>query len=281
MLNRIDTTLATLQQSNRQLLSPYITAGDPTLADTLTLMHALVRGGADVLEIGLPFSDPMAEGLVIQAAMERALQQGVTTDAVLDLIAEFRKQDHATPIILMGYLNPIEIYGYEHFAKKAQQCGVDGTILVDMPPEESGAVMALWQKYGLYNIYLCSPTTTTKRMALINQYAKGYLYFVSLKGVTGSDDFNLSAVKAIYRQRQQETTLPLMVGFGIKSAEMAAAIAEFADGVIVGAALINRIEQAYREQGNLAETAQTFMGSLRQAMNHSQKVQNHKVQKIS
>ena len=267
-MNRIDKTLAQLQQTNRKMLSPYITAGDPSLTATLEIMHGLVRGGADILEIGIPFSDPMAEGPVIQAAMERALVQGVNCDAIFHLIAQFREQNQETPIILMGYLNTVEIYGYEQFAKQASKAGVDGTILVDMPPEEAAEVMPIWQQQGLYNIFLCSPTTSKARMVLISQYAQGYLYYVSLKGVTGSNDLNLLEIREQYRQRKCETTLPLMVGFGIKTPEMAAAVAEFADGVIVGAALINQLNETASVQGNLAQTAQSFMANMRQAMNN-------------
>ena len=268
IMNRIDKTLAQLQQTKRKMLSPYITAGDPSLAETLEIMHGLVKGGADILEIGIPFSDPMAEGPVIQAAMERALAQGVNCDAIFHLIAQFREQNQETPIILMGYLNSVEIYGYEQFAKQAKQVGVDGTILVDMPPEEAAEVMRIWQQHGLYNIFLCSPTTSKARMALIKPYAQGYLYYVSLKGVTGSNDLNLLEIREQYQQRKLETSLPLMVGFGIKTPEMAAAVAEFADGVIVGAALINQLSDAASAQENLAETAQSFMANMRQAMNH-------------
>lgn len=265
-MNRIDKTLARLKQTNKKMLSPYITAGDLTLAATLDIMHALVDGGADLIELGIPFSDPMAEGLVIQEAMERALLQGVNCDDVFTLVATFRERDPDTPIILMGYVNPVEIYGYERFAARAEQVGVDGTILVDLPPEESQAVMPIWKAHGLYNIYLCSPTTSSERMVLINKYAQGYLYYVSLKGVTGSNDFNVDEVRVQYQQRKLKTSLPLMVGFGIKTPEMAASIASFADGVIVGAALISTLYETFRAHGNIAQQAMSFLGDMRQAM---------------
>ncbi|KTD61651.1 tryptophan synthase subunit alpha [Legionella spiritensis] len=267
-MNRIDATLARLQSSNRKMLSPYITAGDPTADSTVSLMHALVKAGADVLEIGIPFSDPMAEGPVIQAAMERALQQGITPDHVLDMIAAFREQDKQTPVILMGYLNPVEAYGYRRFAEKARKAGVDGTILVDLPPEESEETAAIWQEEGLHNIYLCSPTTSDKRMDLINRYGGGYLYYVSLKGVTGAGSFQLEDVKTQYQHRKSQTSLPLMVGFGIKTPDMAARVADFADGVIVGAALIDRMFESYGQQGDFIAEGAALIGDMRRAMDH-------------
>ncbi|CEK10948.1 tryptophan synthase subunit alpha [Legionella hackeliae] len=244
-MNRIDKTLVQLRASGKKVLSPYITAGDPKPEMTVSLMHELVAAGANILEIGIPFSDPMAEGPVIQAAMERALEYRISCDDVFSLIETFRKTDQHTPIVLMGYVNPIEQYGYERFAKRAKAVGVDGTILVDLPPEESESIVSIWDSNNLYSIYLCSPTTSDERMKLINNYGKGYLYYVSLKGVTGSDDFDLQQVRERYQQRKSQTDLPLMVGFGIKTPAMAARVAEFADGVIVGAALINKIYEAY------------------------------------
>ncbi|MCA0403964.1 MAG: tryptophan synthase subunit alpha [Proteobacteria bacterium] len=267
-MNRIDKTLAELNKSNKKMLSSYITAGDPNKNLTLPLMHALVEEGVDILEIGIPFSDPMAEGPVIQAAMERALLQGVNTDDVFAIIDEFRKTNQRTPIILMGYVNPVEQYGYEAFAKKAVSVGVDGTIIVDLPPEESEWISSIWQKNNLYSIYLCSPTTESSRMDKINKQAKGYLYFVSLKGVTGSSAFDLATVKANYLERKKQTQLPLMVGFGIKTAEMASQVAQFADGVIVGAALIEAINKAYESTPDTILKAPSLLGEMRKAMDN-------------
>lgn len=265
-MNRIDKTLAQLQAKGKKMLSPYITAGDPHPEMTVSLMHELVKAGADILEIGIPFSDPMAEGVVIQAAMERALAYNVTCENVFMMVKKFRERDQETPIILMGYLNPVEQYGYEAFAKRAKQVGVDGTILVDLPPEESDAITPIWQTYDLYSIYLCSPTTSDERMALINQHGGGYLYFVSLKGVTGSSDFNLNKVKELYCHRKSQTKLPLMVGFGIKTPEMAAEVALFADGVIVGAAIISRIFEAYKASANAVAAGASLLHDMRLAM---------------
>ncbi|WP_419418606.1 tryptophan synthase subunit alpha [Legionella sp. D16C41] len=265
-MSRIEKTISALQRDKRKMLSPYLTAGDPYPEATVELMHALVSAGADILEIGIPFSDPMAEGPVIQAAMERALRYNITCKDVLKMVADFRKKDNNTPIVLMGYTNPIEYYGYERFAKHAHEAGVDGTILVDLPPEESKEVATIWQTYNLCSIYLCSPTTTTKRMELINQYGQGYLYYVSLKGVTGSNALDLTNVKNLYQQRKGQTNLPLMVGFGIKTAEVAAEVAAFADGVIVGAALINRIIEAHQSNEDICVAGASLIQEMRQAM---------------
>lgn len=263
-MNRIDKTLARLNAKGKKMLSPYITAGDPHPELTVPLMHELAAAGADVIEVGIPFSDPMAEGQVIQAAMERALEHKVSCDDVFAMIERFRERDKDTAIVLMGYVNPVEQYGYEKFARRAQAAGVDGTILVDLPPEESAEVASIWQANNLHSIYLCSPTTSEKRMQLVNSYANGYLYYVSLKGVTGSNDFDLQTVKADYQQRKLQTKLPLMVGFGIKTPEMAAAVAQFSDGVIVGAALISSILEAYKSSAPLSGVS--LIRNMRQAM---------------
>ena len=267
-MNRIDKVLAQLQASGKKMLSPYITAGDPEPEMTVQLMHALVEAGADILELGIPFSDPMAEGPVIQEAMERALEHGIHCGNVFAMVKAFRQQDKDTPIVLMGYLNPIEQYGYQQFANDAQLCGVDGIIIVDLPPEESHEHAKCWQEAGIHNIYLCSPTTTDERMQLINQYARGYLYFVALKGVTGSDSFDLNSVRTIYQQRKEQTTLPLMVGFGIKTAEMAKSVAEFADGVIVGAALITEIQKAYQDHHDCLKSGAALIAGMRRAIDN-------------
>lgn len=255
-MNRIETRLARLRETNKKSLSPYITAGAPTIEITVPLMHALVDAGADILEVGIPFSDPMAEGGVIQKAMEQAISLGVNCHVVLEMIEQFRMHNTDTPVILMGYMNSIEQYGFERFALKAKQVGVDGTIIVDCPPEESEEIVALWQEHELIPIYLCSPTTSDERMSLINQVGQGYLYYVSLKGVTGSESFNLEDVKRNYHRRKSQTHLPLMVGFGIKTSNMAAEVAAFADGVIVGAALISCIQHRYETNQSAEEAIQ-------------------------
>ena len=268
-MNRIDQKLAQLKASGKKMLSPYITAGDPNPDMTVGLMHELVKAGADILELGIPFSDPMAEGPVIQHAMERALAYSINCQDVLRMVKEFRQQDKETPVIIMGYLNPIEQYGYDLFAQHATEAGVDGTILVDLPPEECEGVARVWEKHGLYSIFLCSPTTSDERMVLINQFAKGYLYYVSLKGVTGSDSLNISSLQDQYQARKAQTKLPLMVGFGIKTPAMAAEVAHFADGVIVGAALITNILQAHETNKNALQAGASLISSMRQAIDNN------------
>lgn len=265
-MNRITKTLAHLQANNTKMLSPYITAGDPDLTQSLTLMHALVEAGADIIELGIPFSDPMAEGPVIQAAMERALLHNVSCDDVFNLVEKFRSRNQQTPIVLMGYVNPVEYYGYEAFAKRAHDCGVDGLILVDMPPEESKDTQALWDKYDLLRIYLCSPTTSDARMEAINSVGQGYLYYVSLKGVTGSSALNVDGVKVDYERRKTQTHLPLIVGFGIKTSDTAKAVAQFADGVIVGAALVDAVQCALRNDEDPVDAAKSLISGMRSAI---------------
>jgi tryptophan synthase alpha chain len=268
-MNRIDRKMNDLKSAGRKMLSPYLTAGDPYPEITVELMHELVAAGADVLELGIPFSDPMAEGPVIQQAMERALAHSIHCQQVLEMVKTFRRKDNKTPVVLMGYLNPIEQYGYDRFAQQAVESGVDGTILVDLPPEECSTIAKTWQKHGLHSIFLCSPTTTTERMTRINQVAKGYLYYVSLKGVTGSDALELSTLKTQYQQRKDQAELPLMVGFGIKTPEMAAEVAGFADGVIVGAALINTILEAYKSNKNPMQAGAALIKAMRHAIDNN------------
>lgn len=268
-MNRIDKKLTELRASGKKMLSPYITAGDPEPGMTVGLMHALVNAGADILELGIPFSDPMAEGPVIQHAMERALEHKVQCRDVLQMVAEFRAHDDNTPIVLMGYVNPIEQYGYDAFASDAAKAGVDGTILVDMPPEESDVLVPIWEKHQLYPIYLCSPTTSASRMRLIDQCGKGYVYYVSLKGVTGSDVLDFTTLQSLYEIRKAQTQMPLMIGFGIKTPEVAATIAKFADGVIVGAALIGTINDAYNGKHNAEQAGAELISAMRQAIDNN------------
>jgi tryptophan synthase alpha chain len=267
-MNRIDRTLQQLHERGKKMLSPYITAGDPQPAMTVNLMHGLVKAGADILEIGIPFSDPMAEGPVIQAAMERALVHNIKCEDVLFMVEKFREDDQHTPIVLMGYMNPIEQYGHEKFAQLAKRVGVDGIIIVDLPPEESPDIALFWKAVGIHIIYLCSPTTNDKRMQLIKEQASGYLYYVSLKGVTGSNALDLQSVKAHYQRRKEQISLPIMVGFGIKTAEMAADVAAFADGVIVGAALIEQLQSACLEKADVIQAGATLINAMRSAMDN-------------
>lgn len=265
-MNRIQTTFAQLQQSQKKALVPYITAGDPAPTETVALMHDLVTAGADILELGIPFSDPMADGPAIQLAHERALAHNTSLTDVLAMVAEFRQQDAQTPVVLMGYLNPVEWMGYEQFAQKAAAAGVDGVLLVDLPPEEADEVSELFQRAGLDMIYLIAPTTTDERIAVIGKVSRGYVYYVSLKGVTGSKTLDVADVEQNIKRIRQYISIPVGVGFGISNGETAAAISQFADGVIVGTALINQLAANVEQPEVGRKKAAELLNSMRQAM---------------
>ena len=248
-MSRLTSTFQKLAQENRRALIPFITAGDPTPGFTVPTLHALVAAGADVIELGVPFSDHMADGPVIQKASERALAHHMSLRKTLDMVAEFRKTDRATPIVLMGYLNPIEVMGYAAFADKAQESGVDGVLTVDMPPEEAGELAALLRAANMDPIFLLAPTSTEPRIRKVADQGSGYLYYVSLKGVTGASNLDLSDVERKLAEIRAVTNLPVGVGFGVKDAATAALVGKCADAVVVGSALIRLIE----EDPNLAQ----------------------------
>ena len=241
-MSRIEGRFAALRAAGRKALIPFVTAGDPDPAATVPLLHALVEAGADLLELGVPFSDPMADGPVIQRASERALAHHVTLHGVLDMVAAFREQDPDTPVILMGYLNPIEAFGYAEFARAAAAAGVDGILTVDAPPEEAAVLADELGAHGLDPIFLLAPTSDAARIARICELARGFVYYVSFKGVTGASGFDLDAIATRLAEIHAATSLPLGVGFGISDAERAAAVARIADAVIVGSALVRQIE---------------------------------------
>ncbi|MBQ0795980.1 tryptophan synthase subunit alpha [Zhongshania sp.] len=240
-MSRLAAVFAKLEKSGRKALVPYIVAGDPSPALTVPLMHELVRQGADILEIGVPFSDPMAEGPVIQLAHERALANKVTLTMVLELVTEFRKSDQETPLVLMGYANPIERMGYQVFADRAASAGVDGLLTVDMPPEEAEQPTRILRAAGIDNIFLLAPTSSEDRIKKIVSLASGYLYCVSLNGVTGAGNLDIKAVSEKLASIKRFTDLPITVGFGIKDGVSAAALAPLCEGVVVGSALIERL----------------------------------------
>lgn len=237
-MSRIKNCFASLQATGRKALIPYIVAGDPVKSATLAQMHALVKAGADIIELGVPFSDPMAEGPVIQQAHERALVHNTSLRDVLAMVAEFRCTNQLTPVVLMGYLNPVEVMGYKEFADKAQQSGVDGVLTVDLPPEEADELNAALSAQKLDSIFLIAPTTSIIRIQQICARATGYLYYVSLKGVTGASHIDANEVASKVAQIRAHTSLPVSVGFGIKDAASATAIGVSADGVVVGSALV-------------------------------------------
>ena len=237
-MSRIATRFALLKSQQRKALIPYVMAGDPTPAVTVPLLHAMVEAGADLLELGLPFSDPMADGPVIALAAERALAGGTSTLDVLRMVAEFRQTDADTPIVLMGYLNPIEIIGYESFCQQASAAGVDGLLFVDLPPEEADTVAGIFEKYQLDPIFLLAPTTRDARIEHVVKAARGYVYYVSLKGVTGSSALDTDEVAERIARIRARTDLPIGVGFGIRDRASAQAVGRVADGVIVGTVLV-------------------------------------------
>ena len=246
-MSRIKSTFASLKANNKKALIPYITAGDPHPNFTVEMMHAMVASGADMIELGVPFSDPMADGPVIQRASERALAHKVGLRKVLALVQEFRVNDDNTPVILMGYANPIEAMGIAQFAANAKAVGVDGVLTVDYPPEESETVIAELGKHGIDSIFLLSPTTEAKRIELVVKQATGFLYYVSLKGVTGAANLDVEEVKGRVAAIRKQTHLPVGVGFGVKDAATAKSVAAFADAVVVGSRTVLTIEQSSEE----------------------------------
>lgn len=268
MSNRIDVCFENLSRQGRKGLIPYITTGDPDPRWTVAIMHALVGAGADVLELGVPFSDPTADGPVIQAASERAIARGVTTRLVLETVATFRGEDAKTPVVLMGYMNPVERFGHEAFAARASQAGVDGFLMVDCPPEEMAGLRRHMAAHGLYPVCLLAPTTTAGRMARIAELAHGYLYYVSFKGITGADRLDESSLAAPLDEIRRHSKLPLAVGFGIKDANSAAAVSRLADAVVIGSALVERLAGATSED-EACERASAFLAPIREAMDNS------------
>ena len=263
-MSRIGPTFATLKAQGRKALIPFITAGDPEPSLTVPLMHALAAGGADILELGVPFSDPMADGPTIQRSSERALKHGVSLRQVLAMVESFRKDDMVTPVVLMGYANPIEAMGQRLFCQDARTAGVDGVLTVDYPPEEAAEFADELARHGLDAIFLLSPTTSDERVAAIARYASGFIYYVSLKGVTGAANLDLAEVAARLPKIRAHTGLPIGVGFGIRDAETARKVAEVADAVVIGSRIVQEIETSPRE--TLLENVQNFVASIREAI---------------
>lgn len=263
-MSRIDTTLAQLRAAQRRALIPFITAGDPEPGLTVPLMHALVEGGADIIELGVPFSDPMADGPTIQRASERALAWGMSLRTVLALVHEFRRHNTHTPVVLMGYANPIEAFGEEAFGQAAAEAGVDGVLVVDYPPEECGEFATRMRAAGIDPIFLLAPTSSEKRFNDVATVGRGYIYYVSLKGVTGSAALDLTEVIERIPLIRKRVGLPIAVGFGIRDAASAARIAEVADAVVIGSRLIEEIESSPREQSVMRVRA--FVEGIRKAL---------------
>ena len=268
-MSRLKTKFAELAERSRTALIPYIMTGDPQLEVTLPLMHAMVEAGADVIELGAPFSDPMADGPVIQQAAERALENSVDMEIVFETVREFRKQDNDTPVIMMGYLNPIEVRGYTQFAQAAADCGIDGVITVDMPPEEADDYIAELTAKQIDPVFLLAPTTTDERIDKIADVANGFVYYVSLKGVTGAATMDVGEVGRKVATIRQHISLPIGVGFGISDAESAAAVASCADAVIVGSAIVKRMAANSGDTEKIIQQVTELLASMRQAMDES------------
>jgi len=241
-VSRLQSKFDVLRKSERKALIPFLTAGDPNPDFTVPMMHAMVKAGVDIIELGVPFSDPMADGPVIQRASERALAKGMNLSKVLDMVREFRSVDTETPVVLMGYLNPIECMGYKTFVSRAQSVGVDGILTVDMPPEEAGDLIRLFDGAEIDPIFLLAPNSTQERMEKVSAVGRGFIYYVSLKGVTGASNLDLADVSRKMEQISSTTNLPVAVGFGVNSPQTAAAIGGLADAVVIGSALIKLIE---------------------------------------
>jgi tryptophan synthase alpha chain len=263
-MSRIQAVLAALAAKNKKGLIPFITAGDPVPELTVPLMHALVEGGADVIELGVPFSDPMADGPVIQRASERALANGVGMRQVLHFVSEFRRTNQITPVVLMGYANPIEHMGATAFIDAAKEAGVDGVLVVDYPPEECEEFAAHMRERGLDAIFLLAPTSTEERMAQVGRIASGYVYYVSLKGVTGSGALDRQAVAEKIPQIRKHVRVPVGVGFGIRDGATAKAIGAHSDAVVIGSRIIQEIEAAPREQA--VSAVRNFIAGIRKAL---------------
>lgn len=265
-MSRLSPTFELLKSESKTALIPFITAGDPQPSVTVNLMHDMVAAGANVLELGIPFSDPMAEGPVIQAACERALEHNVSLHDVLDMVAEFRTKNNDTPIVLMGYLNPVEVMGYETFAEAASKAGADGLILVDLPPEEGADLVDALKAKDIDPIFLLAPTTTDDRIEKICNIASGFVYYVSLKGVTGAANLDVDSVVKKVNQIRGHTSVPVGVGFGIRDAESAAQVGAVADAVVVGSAVVKRVAENAADPEKISREVCGLLSSMREAM---------------
>ena len=265
-MSRLADRFRELREAGRTALVPYVTAGDPALGVTRKILPRLVDAGADVIELGVPFSDPMADGPVIQRGGERAIAAGISLPGVLDIVSDFRRSDPSTAVVLMGYLNPILAMGHARFADAASAAGVDGVIVVDMPPEEGEPLLGALRARDIDPVFLISPTTTAERMRTIAAEATGFLYYVSLKGITGAGHLDTGAVAQALARVRAVSDLPVGVGFGIADGESARRIAAVADAVVVGSAIVRRIEESLDEPERIPDHVAAFVGELRRAI---------------
>ena len=267
-MSRIAATFEKLRAARRSALIPFVTAGDPSPRHAVAVMHALVAGGADVIELGVPFSDPMADGPVIQRSSERALKNGVGLKDVLAMVAEFRRKDAATPVVLMGYANPIERMGLVAFVRNAVAAGVDGVLIVDYPPEESGTWLEALKDSGIDPIFLLSPTSSDTRIERVAHVASGYIYYVSLKGVTGSANIDTRDVETMLARIRKHTKVPVGVGFGIRDGETARRVGKIADAVVIGSRIVQALAEGPVEAA--PEKARTLMLEFANALKQGQ-----------
>lgn len=267
-MSRIAACFADAKVANRKILIPYVMGGDPSIDDTLKIMHTLVEAGADIIELGMPFSDPMADGPVIQAASERVLAAGVRLPAIFELVKMFRETNDNTPVVLMGYANPIEITGYEAFSEQAAEAGVDGVITVDMPPEESGELSRAFAKHNLDPIFLISPTTPDSRVTAVCDQGGGFIYYVSLKGVTGSGKLDTDEVAMKVSHIKELSVMPVGVGFGITDATSAAQVAAVADAVVVGSVIVKKIATNASDTKKMLAEITDLIGGMRSAIDN-------------
>ncbi len=265
-MSRLAATFEALSKSGRKALVPFITAGDPRPDFTLPMMHAMVEAGVDVIELGVPFSDPMADGPVIQRASERALEHKMSLRRTLAIATEFRKTNQHTPVVLMGYVNPIEAMGYEDFANAAQRADIDGVLTVDLPPEEAEECAALLKARDIDPIFLLAPNSGDERIQKMEAVGSGYLYYVSLKGVTGAGHLNTADVETKLKQIRANTRLPVAIGFGVKDAQTAKTVANLGDGVVIGSALISKIEANLDDTERAKNEIVELLVAMRQAM---------------
>jgi tryptophan synthase alpha chain len=265
-VSRLAATFEALSKTGRKALVPFITAGDPRPDFTLPMMHAMVEAGVDVIELGVPFSDPMADGPVIQRASERALEHKMSLRRTLAIAMEFRRTNQHTPLVLMGYVNPIEAMGYEEFANAAQRAEIDGVLTVDLPPEEAEECAALLKARDIDPIFLLAPNSGDERIQKMDAVGSGYLYYVSLKGVTGAGHLDISDVETKLKQIRANTRLPVAIGFGVKDAQTANTIAGLGDGVVIGSALISKIEQNLDNHERAKKEIIELLAAMRQAM---------------
>ncbi|MDO4435890.1 MAG: tryptophan synthase subunit alpha [Cardiobacteriaceae bacterium] len=266
-MNRLNDTFAKLKLAQQKALIPYFCAGDPDVSQSALVMHEAVRAGAHIIELGIPFSDPAADGLTIQQAHERALAKGVGLRDVLSVVKTFRQQNQHTPVILMGYLNSLERMGADKALSAMQEAGVDGTIIVDMPLEALPDYQALFEQHQIAPIMLIAPTTNLQRRQKILEVARGFVYFISLKGVTGEQQANADAIHQELNQVREQSALPVCVGFGIKDGQSAFAMSQYADGVVIGSAFVAHLHQAATQGKSLPQSAFQFIHSISQTLN--------------